>query len=408
MFRKGLLAYGVSLFLTMTGIAQPADGVVVTAKGRAVGGQEVSREKALADALREAIRVGVGVDLVSQTKVEDFQLEYDRIMTSAFGYVRDYAVIQQGLGDDGVYTVTVKATVGKGTPGLDDELALRQLIARKGCPRVSVEVDEAYANLPADFGDPPQFASAWFEATAQSLKLNLVGIETVSGGRARAARRDEAFGEQQNVRIRNADFELKSDVVLQVKLRARYLGVDTLYGTLPQHRFSMNCELRAVRPDSGKVLVTIPMPGIEDLESDKKDVRSAAREIVVNMMKGDDRLQYPGAMGLFRRLLSHYIVELDFGTLITIELDRVRSRKYRELVGQLNEVKGVEAVYEQSFDRRGFSYLEVRSRLKSAELSRTIEDFLGLDYALDRATPHFIQFAYDPEEPAQGRQLPRR
>ena len=37
----------------------------VEAEGRAAGDQRTAREQALADALREAVRVGVGVDVLS-------------------------------------------------------------------------------------------------------------------------------------------------------------------------------------------------------------------------------------------------------------------------------------------------------------------------------------------------------
>lgn len=49
----------------------------VEAEGRAAGDQRTAREQALADALREAVRVGVGVDVLSSSGVSDFTLGYD-------------------------------------------------------------------------------------------------------------------------------------------------------------------------------------------------------------------------------------------------------------------------------------------------------------------------------------------
>ena len=72
----------------------------VEAEGRAPGDMKTAREQALADALREAVRVGTGVDVLSTTGVSDFTLDYDRILSSAFGHVKSYKVISSGLGKD--------------------------------------------------------------------------------------------------------------------------------------------------------------------------------------------------------------------------------------------------------------------------------------------------------------------
>jgi hypothetical protein len=85
----------------------------VEAEGRAPGDMKTAREQALADALREAVRVGTGVDVLSSTGVSDFTLDYDRILSSAFGHVKSYKVISSGLGKDQIYTVKVKAEVEK-------------------------------------------------------------------------------------------------------------------------------------------------------------------------------------------------------------------------------------------------------------------------------------------------------
>ena len=84
-----------------------SDAIEVTATGSATGDPALAREQALADALRDAVRQGVGVDLISETKVENFKTEYDRVMTSSFGYVEEHQILEQKY-SDGVYTVKLK------------------------------------------------------------------------------------------------------------------------------------------------------------------------------------------------------------------------------------------------------------------------------------------------------------
>ncbi len=102
-----------SSFLLLTSYFAAAS---VEAEGRAPGDMKTAREQALADALREAVRVGTGVDVLSSTGVTDFTLDYDRILSAAFGHVKSYKIISSGLGKDQIYKVKVKGPqcTGKG------------------------------------------------------------------------------------------------------------------------------------------------------------------------------------------------------------------------------------------------------------------------------------------------------
>ena len=107
----------------------------VTVTGSAEGTPDKAGEQALAKALRDAVQQGAGVDVMSETKVSNFQVEYDRVITSSFGYIKDYKIISKNYSDkDKIYSVTIKAQVGKGSPGMDQVLALRLLVKRCSLP----------------------------------------------------------------------------------------------------------------------------------------------------------------------------------------------------------------------------------------------------------------------------------
>ena len=83
---KSLLIF---VFVFISALFVCAEGEV-EAVGRGSGNPDTARELALADALRNAVRQGAGVDILSESKVQNFQMEYDRVMTSSFGYVEDF------------------------------------------------------------------------------------------------------------------------------------------------------------------------------------------------------------------------------------------------------------------------------------------------------------------------------
>ncbi|MEY5016062.1 MAG: hypothetical protein RIS92_2420, partial [Verrucomicrobiota bacterium] len=67
---KSRIVRSFALALLLLGLS--AMGVEVEVEGKAAGDLPHAREEALADALREAVRVGAGVDVLSTTAVKDF------------------------------------------------------------------------------------------------------------------------------------------------------------------------------------------------------------------------------------------------------------------------------------------------------------------------------------------------
>ncbi len=298
-----LSQWGAALLCTTQLVSAQPDAaklVEVTARGIAVAGEPNARESALADALREAVRTGAGIDLISQTQVSNLQVDFDRIFTSSFGYVRDYQVLKTGVTFDGMFEVQIRARVSQGSPERNDRLAIRQLAHRKQLPKLALYVEENIAGLPA----PSEFARTWFEQAARDLDLNLADVKDLGKKGAKMQRRDRLFGEKEKAAERGADLEFDGDFIIHVILDGKYLGTRSLYGTLPQHQFSLRCDLRIVRPDSQKVIVSIPMAGAEDLPTDAKDITTAARELVHQLLNGDARRKYAGGYSLFQKLFT--------------------------------------------------------------------------------------------------------
>src|SRR5437763_179613 len=69
------------------------DIVVVEAQG-----EGMSKDEALKAALRAALEQGGKQEIFSNSKVENFQLMHDTIITRAAGIVTDYQVVSEGKG----------------------------------------------------------------------------------------------------------------------------------------------------------------------------------------------------------------------------------------------------------------------------------------------------------------------
>lgn len=134
MFRN-LMLFSVILFLASAVFAQDEyeyEGV----------GEGANSAEAILAAKRDAIEKGIGLVLLSQTEIENFQVKRDMVLTKTIGAVKNYQVISQSTTPDGLYKVKIKATVSKSAMR-DDLAALQILIESMEKPKLMVIVEES-------------------------------------------------------------------------------------------------------------------------------------------------------------------------------------------------------------------------------------------------------------------------
>ena len=86
--------------------AQPKESTVVIA-----GGVGINAEKALLSALRNAVQQVVGVVVDAETLIKNEKVVKDEILDFSNGFVEKFEKIREEKNDDGLYEVTIKATV---------------------------------------------------------------------------------------------------------------------------------------------------------------------------------------------------------------------------------------------------------------------------------------------------------
>ena len=358
----------------------------VEAEGRAPGDMKTAREQALADALREAVRVGTGVDVLSSTGVTDFTLDYDRILSSAFGHVKSYKIISSGLGKDQIYKVKVKAEVEKGAPDAKNTLALRQIVLLKGSPRVSIKVEEQIDGAPA----PTKYAQGIMEQTARELQFSLVDVGTASNQESKRAARDAILGNDKTAKLRSAGISQKSDFVIEGSIVARYVGKQSFYGSLPQHVFSVGGELRAIRPETGEVVAVAALPGTENVESDLDSKEMAARDVIQKVLSSAGK--NGGTPPLFNKILARWVTETDLGAMKRMEFTGISAEDFQKIQTDFADTDKISAVWPREFDSQGISVLDVETRLDNIALGQEVAKATSGRTKLDRSTENLIAF----------------
>jgi len=100
-------------------------------------GEGLSKEAALAGAMRSAVEQYYGSYISSNTLVVDSQLKEDKIFSHSKGYITKYEIIKESKNDGNTYSVTISATVDNKQikDDIDALTILRKVI---GNPRILV------------------------------------------------------------------------------------------------------------------------------------------------------------------------------------------------------------------------------------------------------------------------------
>jgi hypothetical protein len=365
------------------------------------GEPQVARELALAQALREAVRQGVGVDVLSESKVQNFELEYDRVMTSSFGYVENYEVMAQSYdAAKREYHVTLRATVSKGRPQMDDVMALRLLIKRVKSPRVMVESEESFSGdgVSAAMG----ISTAVLEELAQKNGFEIFRMATIASRDHRDAARAELLGDQLDAKVKKAGIASTSDFKIIATVKGTVGSLREPFPEVKVRDASLGVDLQAVWTDTGEVAATVSIPttffkGEAQMALPFEMPEQLLRHYLTGMLTGTESAgQAVNANELFRRIIAKWIVELDLGAKIQLELKQIDKESLDKLVAALEKHSAIGYVWRREFDRRLFSVVEVETRLSAEQLADEALKVLGGKYMVDVQTKRRVRLVPEP------------
>jgi hypothetical protein len=363
-----------------------ADSVDV--EGKAAGSTSAARAEALADALREAVRSGAGVELVTQSQMTNFTLDFDRVFAKACGYVRSYKILKSQLGDDGIYRVNIHAEVKRGSPEMDDRLALQQLARLKQTPRVAVQIDESIKGASSR-----DLAADWLQNVAREVGLQVVDLSKTQGVENAMSKRAALLGRDNEAAFRSNGIMDACDYLIEGSVIGEHLGNQSLYGSLPKQHFSLAVNLKVIDAATGNVVVVENPPARDLLIGGADSVDVAAREAVRNVLDGqaNDKKTDAG-WKLFRRLFAHWTTELDLGSTARLDFTQASLDTVNKLRDALANESQVGAFWIRSVDAVGISVFDVESRLDTVALAAKIEQAMGGAFHLDRSGARYLSF----------------
>ena len=213
-------------------------------------GYGLTKDAAIEQAKRDAVEVGLGVYISSETIVTATTLK-DNIYSKAQGFVKTFEVIRKKKGPDGNWEVTIKADV---TSILDqvmqDDAALQTLLNSMNRPRIIflIREENLIDDTPTDFAETKllsMFYDKGFDVVDRQLVQALKGRpdyeDALSGNVSAAAKVASQLG---------------ADVIVIGTAKISSGGTINA-GKFTMHSGQANLNGKIVRADTGEILAVV-------------------------------------------------------------------------------------------------------------------------------------------------------
>ena len=355
----------------------------VRAKGLAAimdGDEGAAFQRAKAAALRQAVEEAVGTLITGATRVRNFAVIEDHILTSTSGFVADFVIVEQGPQGDSTYLVVVDASVS--LAALSASISGSKLLLEAiDHPRV---VCIARMRTTGADGSPTE---DWAQATAalqQALAFQQKSIDLLKPQLDAAAYRDvmdDPAAAAEWGRKEGADIVVVAQIALHAQSRLPIPFADSNLGQVSIRSVVTNARIEAFWCDSREILSTISI-----------SKRAAGSSFEAAAKSATDATFAVLAEGLVEEMMENWREKVYSGRTISLTVRGTRPQAdYFEREFPLR-VAGIEKLYPRSFEA-DLAIYDARSKMPAFHVARelSVKGLGDLDVEILQVTPNTMQ-----------------
>ena len=337
------------------------------------GDRVVAFDQAKRAALREAVEIAVGTLVSAETRVENFALIEDHVLTRTDGYIKSYEVIKKGAIDKQTYQVEIDAVVELGNIHRNID-ALELLITHAGNPYILCMGRDHY-----EFGEGRvrDFSATILRGQLQraSERFNLASplrVEQVMLERA------AQLGFEQG-----ADIAIRAEALVREAADIQVPFAGASLQSLGMRSATADLRIEALWTDTGEIFAALS---------------HSEREADINLSTAGEKAVRTGMVKLSAELIRH-LVENWREKMYSGRLVRVVVNGNSERVGYFESifpglVAGIEKIHRRSFSE-GEAIFDVRSKYTGFSIARmlTAKGIKDFDIEILRVSPNSLRLA---------------
>ncbi len=335
--------------------AQPAAGDVIEVEAE---GEGLTKEEALRIALRTALEKGGKQEIFSDTKVENFQLMYDTIISRAQGIVTDYKVLEEKKIVGGTVRVRIKALVSKSV--LHESWgAIQNVLNQIGRPKIMVYVVERIDGKTED----QSILETRIEERLLKSGFDLVARTAIEEIKRKEMEDAAANGNTAKMQAIAKDYD--AHIFIAGTANANQAGMEELYGA-PVAFYNCGVQVKAYYTDSAKMLASKGIPNTRGGARGRKEFSPQA---------GKQALAFAGenlVNELYAQIMEQWATQISAGGELILEVEAIKFAVANRLKKALAEIEGVNSVG-MKFSKEIATY-QINARMSAQDLAERLTE----------------------------------
>ena len=312
-----------------------AEDKVVTMTGEGAGEGDAANEDAKNDARRKACEQAVGVLIAGQTKVENFAVAMDMIVTKVKGIVKKEKILEGPTYDKATDITTIKMEITVGEADLKTQWAeVEMTLKRMGRPKLMI--------LISDTVDDKTLEQRWTETSISNYFIEQ-GFELVDKDSF-----DEKMKREASSASLKGDINVLADIGKKVGAQLVIRGICTAtkqgemrHPTLDQMLYNYQGELtiKAVETSSARLLLQKPFTGPKAGGTNNESAAKQALEKVAKAV----------APQVVEGIIKAWNDDLNNGRMITVIFSNISFKQKSALQTLLAKLPRVREVNVESY-----------------------------------------------------------
>lgn len=356
-----------------------AVGNTVIAIGQAPAENPNHKQQALRAAFSAAVEQSIGVQVKSETLVQESQLIKDRILTRSEGLVKEWKSLRE-WNEAGLFSIEISAQVHPGE--LNKALFLNGIDVQNvydwiGRPRILVAVVEDV--------DGKGVAASQAQSELESL-FREKGITVVHGGQLEKIKsRDVKLAFDRPEKALSLGNRLGAEIVIvgkSISKAGRVLEI----GGFKQYFYSTVLEVKAYRTSNAELLMSsyyTEKPG-EESDTSALSKHDASLRSIRSLVQANSK-------DVVFRVVKNWFDGMSKGSNIQVVISGVKGSELSELEKHIASLPDVASVHRRSFNR-GTGELDVEYSGQQSALVTSLEEDAGLKLNLVSEEPNRISY----------------
>lgn len=331
----------------------PADVVEVEAEG-----EGVTKEEALKIALRTALEKGGKQEIFSDTRVENFQLMYDTIISRAQGIVTDYKILEEKKIVGGTIKVRIKALVSKSV--LHESWgAIQNVLNQIGRPKIMVHIVERIDG---------RIEEQSILETRVEERLLKSGFDLVARTAIEQIKRKEledAAATGDTAKMQAIAKDHNAHIFIAGTANANQAGLEVPYG-VPIAFYNCDVQVKAYYTDSAKMLASKGIPNTRGGAQGRKEFSPQAGKQAL-ALAGENLVNE-----LYAQIMEQWSTQISAGGELILEVEGIKFATASKLKKALAEIEGVNSVG-MKFSKEIATY-QINARMGAEDLAERLTE----------------------------------